>query len=73
MSKTILENLMACSDQELISQMPYIRIDGEPVVSLVQLKHVLREEYKQLKELESNEMHRLQSTRQRTAGDLPSV
>ena len=48
--KTILENLMECNDQELISQMPYIRIDGEPVFSIVQLKHVLLEEYKQLKE-----------------------
>ena len=32
--KTILENLMACNDQELISQMPYIRIDGNRLSAL---------------------------------------
>lgn len=43
--KTILENLMACNDQELISLLPYIRDENGERVSIVELKHYLREEY----------------------------
>lgn len=43
--KTILENLMACNDQELISLLPYIRDENGERVIIVELKHYLREEY----------------------------
>lgn len=50
MPKTILECLLACSDEELIDQIPYIRDEnGDEVISLVQLKHILREESARIK------------------------
>lgn len=49
---TILEKLLGCSDAELAGVMRYIRIDGEPVVSVKQLRHVLREEKKRMDEKE---------------------
>lgn len=43
--KTIAEIMIDLSDQELIDMLPYIRDeDGERLVSLVQFKHILREE-----------------------------
>ena len=41
--KTIAENLMRCSDQELIAMLPYIRDENGERVSLIELKHYLRE------------------------------
>lgn len=41
--RTIAENLMRCSDQELIAMLPYIRDENGERVSLVELKHYLRE------------------------------
>ena len=43
----ILDNLLKCTDRELAEVMRYIRIDGEPVVSVQQLRSVLRAEKKQ--------------------------
>lgn len=54
---TILENMLRCTDEELVGALPYIRIDGEPVVSVKQLRHVLREEKKRMDEGERYEQH----------------
>ena len=43
--RTLLDNLLECDDQELISMLPYIRDENGERVSLVELKHYLREEY----------------------------
>ena len=41
---TILENLMRCTDDDLLSVLPYIRNENGERMSLVELKHYLREE-----------------------------
>lgn len=40
---TIAENLARCSDQELIAMLPYIRDENGERVSLIELKHCIRE------------------------------
>ena len=40
--RTIAENLMRCTDQELIALLPYIRDENGERVSLIELKHYLR-------------------------------
>lgn len=48
--KSIAEIMIDLSDQELIDMLPYIRDeDGERLVSLVQLKHILREEVQRIR------------------------
>lgn len=48
--KTIAEIMINLSDQKLIDMLPYIRDeDGERLVSLVQLKHILREEVRRIR------------------------
>ena len=39
--RTIAENLMRCTDQELIALLPYIRDENGERVSLIELKHYL--------------------------------
>lgn len=41
---TILDNLLRCSDRELIEVLPYVRNENGEKVSLFELKHILREE-----------------------------
>ncbi len=40
--RTIAENLMRCTDQELIALLPYIRDEDGEKVNLIELKHYLR-------------------------------
>ena len=40
--RTIAENLMRCTDQELIALLLYIRDEDGERVSLIELKHYLR-------------------------------
>ena len=40
--RTIAENLMRCTDQELIALLPYIRDEDGERVNLIELKHYLR-------------------------------
>lgn len=40
----ILDNLLRLSDEELLTVLPYIRDENGEKVSLVELKHYLREE-----------------------------
>ena len=48
--KSIAEIMIELSDQELIDMLPTIRDeDGERLVSLVQLKHILREEVQRIR------------------------
>lgn len=50
--KTIAEIMIDLSDQDLIDMLPYIRDeDGERLVSLVQFKHILREEVQRIMRL----------------------
>ena len=48
--RTIAENLMRCTDQELIALLPYIRDEEGEKVNLIELKHYLRK----VKEEQSN-------------------
>ena len=41
---SILDNLLRCDDTELLKVLPYIRDENGEKVSLVELKHYLREE-----------------------------
>lgn len=41
---SILDNLLRCSDKELIEILPYIRDENGEKVNLIELKHCLREE-----------------------------
>lgn len=43
--RTLLDNLLECNDQELLTMLPYIRDENGERVSIVELKHYLREEY----------------------------
>lgn len=53
--KTIAEIMINLSDQKLIDMLPYIRDeDGERLVSLVQLKHILREEVRRIRKWRSD-------------------
>lgn len=47
---TILDNLLRCSDQELLGVLPYIRDENGEKVSLMELKHILKEEKARQKE-----------------------
>ena len=40
--RTIAENLMMCTDQELTALLPYIRDEDGEKVNLIELKHYLR-------------------------------
>lgn len=40
---SILDNLLRCDDLELLKVLPYIRDENGEKVSLVELKHFLRE------------------------------
>lgn len=42
----ILDNLLRCSDEDLLSVLPYIRDENGEKISLVELKHYLMEEKK---------------------------
>ena len=41
---SILDNLLRCDDLELLKVLPYIRDENGEKVSLVELKHFLREQ-----------------------------
>lgn len=46
MEYTILDNLLRCNDEELISVLPCIRDEEGQRVNLIELKHFLRAERK---------------------------
>ena len=43
---SILDNLLRCDDLELLEVLPYIRDENGERISLIELKHYLREEIK---------------------------
>ena len=43
--RTLLDNLLDSNDQELLAMLPFIRDENGERVSIVELKHYLREEY----------------------------
>ena len=45
---TIAEIMIRCSDEELLSVLPYIRNEDGEKMSLIELKHCLRETVKEL-------------------------
>ncbi len=49
MTETIAEIMIRLSDLELIEMLPYIRDENGEKVSLVELRHILREEVQRIR------------------------
>ncbi len=45
---TILENMMRLHDEDLLTVLPYIRDENGEKMSLIELKHYLREEKRRM-------------------------
>lgn len=54
---TILENMLRLRDEDLLVMLPYIRDENGEKVSLIELKHFLKEEKRRMKH-ESSDHHR---------------
>lgn len=55
---TILENLLACTDEELLDCVGYIRNAEGERMNIVEIRHWLREERRRLKAHEQDHDHR---------------